>query len=510
MNGLERLAGSVLCVGLPATEADAATLTALESLAPGGIVLFERNVSSPEGTRALVAAASAAANAAASDGLPPLIAVDQEGGRVARLRAGAAPIPSMMALAATGDLTLAHQAGAVLAHDLRRFGATVDFAPVLDLALDPAATVVGVRAFSDDAQLVAAFGAAVIRGLAAGGVVAVAKHFPGHGATAVDSHEALPVVRVSEETLGAREYVPFRAAIAAGVPAIMAAHVAFAAFDAALPATLSERILRGELRGKLGFRGAVFSDCLEMAAIANATGSVRAAVLGLAAGLDCVLLSHHLALALEARDAIVAAVRAGTLTQARLEEAAQRMLHLRRSAVDGAARAPSEAVDGNAVARSIAARSITAVRGDLTLDANRPITVVSFEGAAGPPASLSLALRRLRLRSESLRVPIDPDAAMLEHLGALLAAQGGRQHVLVTRRAHLHPAQCAAVKEVLALAPDAVVVSALEPFDAACFPSARRSACTYGDQEVTFDALAEVLAGRAPASGHLPVSLAVA
>ncbi len=502
MDELERLAGAVLCVGVPGA-LDSAALDALARLRPGGIILFDRNVTTPAQTRAGLDAVIAACGGA----LPPLIGVDQEGGRVVRLRDGALELPSMMALGACDDEALAEEAGRALAADVRSFGANVDFAPVLDLALDPRCSAVGTRAFGDDPQRVAALGSALVRGLRAGGVAATAKHFPGHGNTPLDSHRELPVVATDAATLRARELVPFRAAFAAGAECVMSAHVVVPALEAGVPATLSRRALTDVLRAELGFTGVCFTDCLEMDAIGATVGTPRAAALALGAGADCAIVSHRLSLALAAQHAIVEAVRHGELPFARLEEAAARVARLReRLAFTPAA----PFADGAALVRRIAQGAIALVRGNAALDAGVPVSLVSFEAATREPPSLNLALRRRRFRSELLRAPLEPDAEMCEQLLALLAAQPGRQLIVVTRRAHLYPLQRVAAEAILALVPEALVVCALEPFDAGALPGARNVLCSYGDGEPSIEALADVLAGRIPAAGKVPVRLACA
>ncbi len=499
MDELERLAGAVLCVGVPAAP-DSAALDALARLGPGGIILFDRNVSTAERTRAGLEIVIGACGC-----LAPLVGVDQEGGRVARLREGAAALPSMMALGACDDAALAEEAGRTLAADLRRFGANLDFAPVLDLALDPRCTAVGTRSFGDEPQRVAALGSALVRGLRAGGVAATAKHFPGHGNTPLDSHRELPLVATDAATLRARELVPFRAAFSAGAECVMTAHVVVPALEPGVPATLSRRALTGLLREELGFTGVCFTDCLEMDAIGATFGTPRAAALAIGAGADCAVISHRLPLALEARNAIVEAVRTRELPLARLEEAAERVARL-RSHLASAPAAPFD--EGQALARRIAQGAITRVRGTSVLDCATPVTLVSFEAATREPPSLNLALRRRRLRSELLRAPLEPSSEMREQLIALLAAQPGRTLIVVTRRASLHPLQLSAARAILALVPDAILVCALEPFDAAALSQARHVLCSYGDDEFTIEALADVLAGRVPAAGRLPVRLA--
>jgi beta-N-acetylhexosaminidase len=471
---------------------DGAEREALERLAPGAIVLFARNVSSLEATRTLVADARAACGGAH----PALVCVDQEGGRVARLRFGR-PLPSMSTLGATGDAMLAQRAGAALAFELRRIGATVDFAPVLDLALAEGSTVIGTRSLGAEPRRVAELGAALARGLQAGGVTATPKHFPGHGATALDSHVEVPVVEASIATLRERELVPFAAAFAAGARAVMSAHVVVRALDADRPATLSPAVLTGLLRGELGFLGACFTDDLQMDAIARGAGTTRGAVLALAAGADVLLVSHDLAVAAAARDAVVDAVRAGDVPPARLEEAAARVAALRAAQPDGETSASEDAGLG----LEIAQRGLLRVRGEARLDRDRPVTVVSFEGGAGDGIaaagaerpSLSLALRRRRVKSESMRVLPAPAPDMVDALLDVLRAQGSRDVVVLARRAHLHAEQRHAIDALLEVAPNAIVVSALEPFDVPHFGRARTLFATHGDEEPNLEALAGAL-----------------
>jgi beta-N-acetylhexosaminidase len=447
----------------------------------------------------------------------PLIAVDQEGGRVERIREGVAALPSAMAVGATADVALAERLGTLLGRDLARFGIDVDLAPVADLSLQPRSTVVATRAYGDDPERVAEFATAFARGLERGGVAAALKHFPGHGSTPEDSHVALPHVTVDAATLRARDLIPFARALAArAASVVLTAHVVIEAFDATRPATISPAVLTGLLRHEFGYDGIIATDCLEMDAIANGIGTVRGAVEALAAGADLLLISHHLDLAHAAADAIVTAVRDGEIPLARLQDAYARVHALRERL---AHQTPlSDPVD-EAAPLEAARRAPTALRGDPRLRTGKPVTVISFEGAiadnaalsgrktALDSASLSASLRRRGWKSEIMRVAIDPATddvdLLLEHVPAL----GDRDFVLVTRDAHLHDAQRDAVSRILALAPDALIVSARAPYDAVLWPAARRVLCTYGDQPISLDGCADVLTGRAEARGTLPVRL---
>lgn len=505
------LARGVVALGFPGAEVATAPLDALRRFAPGGVLLFGRNVGAPDALRALVAALRELGDP------PPLVAIDQEGGRVARIRDGVAALPSAMALGATGDARLAGELAALLGRDLARLGITVDLAPVADLALAPPSTVIGTRAFGDDPARAAGFVTAFAAGLERGGVAATLKHFPGHGATSDDSHAGLPRIAAGAATLRTRELVPFARALDAGAASlVMTAHVVVEALDARLPATLSPAIVGGLLREELGFGGVVISDCLEMAAIAAGIGTAEAAVLALVAGVDLLAISHRLDRAEAAVAAIVAAVETGRLPLARLEEAHARVLRLReRFAFPAPLAAPLDEDAPRAAAR----RAVTAVRGKPRLREGEPVTVVSFEGtladaaarsggsAADEAPSLSGALRRRRRKSEIMRVPLDPDPADVELLLDHLVRLGDREFVAVVRRADLHPAQRAAVERILARIPETLVVSAREPFDALLWPRAKRVVCIYGDEAAAFDGCADVLTGFADAGGALPVRI---
>lgn len=497
----------MIAVGFDGNTVDAAPLAELRALAPGAIVLFGRNAGAPDALRALIAELRALATPA------PLIAVDQEGGRVARIGAPVAQLPSAMAVGATRDVDACERLGTLLGRDLARLGISVDFAPVADLALDPANTVIGTRAYGSDPLLVARFAGAFARGLETGGVAGALKHFPGHGSTAVDSHVALPHVALDEGTLRARDLLPFAAAISADAAQIvMVAHVVIEALDPQQPASLSPRILTGLLRDELGFGGVACTDCLQMDAIARTPGTVAGAVAALAAGADLLLVSHSPALAREAADAIATAVDAGTLPRERLLEAAQRVRALRERY---AAPQPYGGALDAELPLALAQRAVTVLRGALRLRDERAVTVISFEGSAAGGAddaiserpSLSAALRARRWKSEIMRVALDPDEDDVELLLSHLPTLGERNFVIVTRRAHLHPRQRAAVARILAAIPAAAIVSAAEPYDALLWPQAQTVACIYGDDAPALAACADVLSGRATARGVLPVTL---
>jgi beta-N-acetylhexosaminidase len=289
----------------------------------GGVILFARNVDAPDQVAEVSREAQTLAQPA--DGLPLWVSVDQEGGRVARLRAPFTLWPPMITLGRSGDERLAERFARALAAELKAVGISLDYTPVLDIHTNPSNPVIGDRALAERAEDVARLGRVIITTLQEAGIAACGKHFPGHGDTSTDSHHELPLIEHPPDRLEAVELVPFRAAIDAGVASIMTAHILIPAYDEQRPATLSPRIVDAVLKKKLGYTGLVLSDDLEMKAISAKSGIPEATVAAIAAGCDAVLMcgasQEQQALALEA---IIRAVEDGTLPAERVEDALQR------------------------------------------------------------------------------------------------------------------------------------------------------------------------------------------
>jgi len=321
---LVEAAASTLVIGFPGT-ASSPELREVLRLGIGGTILFRRNVVDPVQVAQLIGELQDAR----LDELPLLISADQEGGRVARLRSPLTEFPDMAWVGRTGDEALAERVAEVLSRELKAVGFNLNFAPVMDVDSNPANPVIGPRAFSSSPEVVSRLGSAMIRTMHHCGILACAKHFPGHGDTLTDSHKELPTLPHSLERLHRLELVPFRASIAAGVKLIMTAHVVFEAIDPSLPATLSQPVLTGLLRQTLGFQGVVVSDDLEMKAVLDHYG-IRASVLqGMTAGVDCFLICHTLARVYEAIEALVHEAESDSHFRHRLLEAAARVRVLR-------------------------------------------------------------------------------------------------------------------------------------------------------------------------------------
>jgi beta-N-acetylhexosaminidase len=344
---LARAAARLFTIGLPGKELDSETARLLE-LGVGGVVLFSRNVEAPaqvvELTRALKRGAA----------LPLVVAVDQEGGSVARLRAGFTRLPPFRTLGDANDRGLARDIGRLLGTELAAVGIDWNFAPVLDVDTNPDNPVIGARSLGADPMRVAELGSAFAAGLLDAGVAPCGKHFPGHGDTRQDSHHELPRLPHSLERLERVELVPFARAVADGMPALMAAHIVFEALDATRPASMSPRVIAELLRARLAFDGLVVTDDLEMKAIADHFAIEEVAVSALAAGVDGLLVCHTAELARRAIDAIVRAVTSGALGEQILQRAEQRV----RTFAERFARSPSARPDLSVVGSAAHARLV--------------------------------------------------------------------------------------------------------------------------------------------------------
>lgn len=323
---LPRLCGQLLVGGFEATELTPRFEQALRDGRRGGAILFRRNL--PD-----IATASRnceAIRSAAPVDLPPFIGVDQEGGRVTRMPAPFLTLPPMRELGLLNDLDLVRRAGRAVATELAAVGFNLNFAPVLDVDSNPANPVIGDRAFGRDPRTVMRNAVAFMQGLQDKNVLACGKHFPGHGDTSVDSHFDLPVITHDRARLEQIEIPPFRAASGAGIASFMTAHVVCEALDAGVPATLSRAICASLLRAEIGFEGVLFSDDLEMAAVAARYSIEDSAVEAIWAGCDALLICKSEDLADRAHEALVKKAEKESKFRDRCVEAATRCLKIRR------------------------------------------------------------------------------------------------------------------------------------------------------------------------------------
>ncbi|HZU14288.1 MAG TPA: beta-N-acetylhexosaminidase [Chloroflexota bacterium] len=325
---LEEKVGQLFVVSLQGTTPHSAFLSSLQRHRFGGVILYANNYASPAQLRTLLGTVQRASP------FPLLICTDQEGGAVIRFRNGVHTFPSEADYGRIGSTARVYADAATTAHDLRALGLTLNLAPVVDV-LSNAKSPIGTRSYGPNPQLDAALSVAAIQGYQQHRLAATAKHFIGLGHTSIDSHQTLPTVKRSLAQLAAVDLVPFRAAIAAGVSTILVAHVALPAIDPIYrPASLSPVIIKHIIRNYLGFRGVVMTDSLAMGAI-NGIGTPEAAVQALAAGADILLIASNQdipgGVIDDAVNQVVAAVRAGRISESRVDRSVARILALKRA-----------------------------------------------------------------------------------------------------------------------------------------------------------------------------------
>ena len=353
MDSIATVCGQLIVAGFEGTSLPAPLAEALRKRERAGVILFKRNL---DADFFAVAELNRAIAAAAPSEEPPLVAIDQEGGRVARLGPPALVVPPMRVLAAGGDEARAERVARAQARELASLGFTMNFAPVLDVDSCATNPVIGDRSFGSDAATVARFGIAYARGLESGGVLACGKHFPGHGDTKTDSHLELPFVDAPRARLDEVELPPFAAAARAGIAALMSAHVVYPALDAERPATMSFAICTTLLRDTFGFTGVLFSDDLEMKAISGHHGIEASAIASVAAGCDVLLVCSDATMQARAYEALVREAERSEGFRARCHQAAARSLAMRRRAppTPRRTRAELEAAFGTAESRAAA------------------------------------------------------------------------------------------------------------------------------------------------------------
>ena len=472
----------------------------------------------------------------ASADVPLLVGADFESGagfRVSGVFAlpnmlempGATVLPPAMALGAADDEDFAYSAGRITGVEARALGVHITFSPVLDVNNNPANPIIATRSFGEDPERVAALGAAFIRGARDAGLLATAKHFPGHGDTGTDSHIALPVIPGDRARLDSLELVPFRRAIAEGVDAVMTAHVAAPGIlgAGAPPATLSPYFMTEMLRDDLGFDGVLFTDALDMAAIADDYGASEAAIRSLEAGSDVLLMPRE---PLRAIAAVVGAVRSGRLTTERIDASARRVLELKaRARLHEGAEVDPDAIPRfvgtqghESFARGAAARSITLVRneaGAVPLESRsvRSVLSVTFartnDLAAGRTFDRELG-RAVRVRRARIGFDTQPGV-----YGSLLRRALSVDAVIFS--AYVRPGAAGnsadlpeAVRGFLdrldAAGRSSVLVSFGSPYLLTSVPDAKTYLIAWGGADASQEAAALALLG-APVSGRLPISL---
>ncbi|RIV38001.1 glycoside hydrolase family 3 N-terminal domain-containing protein [Micromonospora radicis] len=431
------------------------------------------NVDNPKQVRDLTTGLRAAAGRLAAGPAPFLIGTDQEYGVVTRVTEGVTMLPSALAAGAAGDPALTEAAWRVAGTELAAMGINLDFAPVADVLVTHS-TVIGSRSFGAHPQRAAEQVGGAVRGLQASGVAATVKHFPGHGHSADDSHEDLPVLGQSRQKLAAEAWPPFTAGIEAGALAVMSAHLDVRAVDPGVPATFSYKLLTEVLRGQLGFEGVVITDGMNMPP-ARRWGPGEAAVRALKAGNDLILMPPNVG---QAYDGLLAALRDGSLPRARLTDAVTRVLTMKFTLAGNAAPELStlNTPAHREAAQALAAAAVTVLRGRCDSGGVRgPVTVTSSDGRAHTRAALTEALTKAGVR-------VVPSGGTIVHLVGYGDGNGD-------------------------LRADAAVTVAMDTPYVLARAASPTLLATYSSSRAAMSALADVLAGRAVPRGRSPVKV---
>ena len=505
-------AGQLMSVAFHGTKITPALEAMIRGRGVGGVILFSENCDGDAAKlKTLIADLS---RIAAEAKVPPLFfSIDQEGGAVVRLGRGATILPGNMAFAATPDPTdSVRKAAAITARDLRAIGVNFELAPDADVNNEPRNPIILNRSFGSDPQRVAALVTVAAKAFADAKLLCCAKHFPGHGATTTDSHTGLPLLDVDRARLDAVELVPFKAAIAAGVPAIMSAHIRIPALDATvdLPVTLSPKVMTDLVRTQLGFDGLLVTDDLEMGALTQTRSESQAGYDAFLAGADFLLFRFDESAQTDAHDRLSRGISAGGAALARSGDSVARILALKErfGILDRQPPSGTPGTDADrAAADELARASITVLRsGGLPLrgkvlvcsPVNPDIALITDQPSLGQV----LAQRLPNVTTQT--ISLSPAQADIDRAVGLAHAAD----VAVMGAADLfsYPQQAALAKALQAVIPT-VLVALRSPYDILSAPSVAGYVCAYTGREPTLRALADVLSGARAPTGTLPVDV---
>ena len=533
----EEKVGQLFLVSIPGTGLDAASLAFLTEAKIGNVILFGNNCENGAQISALTDSIQRAVTEAT--GAPALIAVDQEGGEVTRVTDGATVYPGAMAFAASGgeptaldpvpEANALRIEGEFVGEELRALGINCNLAPVADVNTNPLNPVIGVRSYGDDPERVAGAAAAYALGLQSRGVLAVAKHYPGHGDTSVDSHYGLPVSQKSLDELAAAELVPFLTAGKAGVAGVMAAHILYPRIDPdGRPATLSKAVLTGMLREgeglSNGFEGLIFTDSMRMGAVTSQYGIGNACVLAVNAGADILTTgtgedgAAGLQVQRAAYNEVLAAVKNGTISRETLDDRVGRILFYKEKygLFDGGLPLGPDHTheeEHARFAREVSDKSMTLLRdprgllplGTLAeerlLAISPPLPLSAAPAGTDPEAASFAARAAARFSGKSLLIGPAPDGAQTAACAAA-AAEADRVVIAMTRAE-----QAGLVRAVAEANPDAVVLLLGSPYLAGLLPPEVTAVCGYEYTQLSTGSAVSLLAGGFQPRGALPVKL---
>lgn len=485
----------------------------------GGVIYLQVNGNLNDPVRSANFSNALQGCAIADSGVPLLISMDQEGGRVTRITGGA-DFPGNMALGASRDPNKTVWASGAIGEEVRAVGGNMDLAPVLDVNNNPLNPVIGVRSFGEQWDLVSQMGLAYLYGLHGAGAIATGKHFPGHGDTATDSHTGLPIVTYDLNTLNTVHAAPFRWAIEGGIDAIMTAHILVTCLDPNYPATLSPLVIDGYLRDELAFNGVCMTDSLGMGALTSFGDAGQIAVRVVQSGVDILLNPTDLNLAF---NSVRSAVQSGTIPTSRLDQSVARILTLKyRYGLFANPYVDANLADdivGSTEHRNLeytaAAGGITLVQNSsgflpLNLTSGQKILLVTVQGTettTDAASRFATIMTAKHSNLQSLALAVNPTSS--QRTTVKNAAASAAVVVIGTSRAQLstNAGQATLVNELLAMGKPVVVVGLREPYELASFPGVNAYVAAYNYRNCGFQAAADVIFGDLNPFGLLPVTV---
>lgn len=506
--------GQRLVVGFPGTEVDAELEELIRTYKISNFILFKNNIVSAPQVKELCDKLQQLT--IKYTGNTAFISIDQEGGMVTRLPEDCVNIPGAMALAATNSVRDVYLAGKMTGEQLRALGINFNLAPVADINSNMDNPVIGVRSYGDEPEQVVKYCVAMMKGLLAGGVLASAKHFPGHGDTNVDSHLGLPQVNKTWDEINESELVTFQALIEAGVPAITTSHIIFPALETSnVPATMSRSIITGLLKETLGFHGLVISDCMEMSAIQKYYGTIEGIKNAVKAGVDLIFISHTMSIAREASDAITTLLEEGELSMKEMDESIKKIIHYKENFTKGFH--VDKEFDVNTAkefSKQLLRKSITPVQmpsNSLPKVDNHSLFIGCLPFRATNVSNITESSFHFAdymskyFKGKGILGSYNPSQSEIETV--LLQANEASAVVIATYNAHLYKEQLDLVEMAAKTNPNVIVFALRNPYDLRKLPSNVYGIAAYEYTLKSLEMLAKLMEDPFELTGVLPIKM---
>lgn len=513
---LDEKLGQLLIIGFDGYEYNDHLKTIIEKYKVGNIILFSRNIFNLEQLSNLNR--KLYEEIYKNTGIIPFITIDQEGGIVTRIMKGATFCPGNMTITATNKEN-SFIIGKIMGEELSHLGINMNLAPALDVNNNPHNPVIGVRSYGDDSHKVAELGSLFIKGLQSQGIIATAKHFPGHGDVEVDSHLGLPIVDYDKKRLNDIELYPFKVAINEGVNAIMSAHIVFKAYESEnIPATISKNVITGLLRNELGFNGLIVSDCMEMKAIDDHFTTSKGVAKGIAAGLDMAFVSHTLSKQIAALEEIKKALQDGLISIEEINKKVERILHfkeLTRATIENNFLNNKNNLDyfANiqdhlATAQQIVDDSLTLVKGDNFTLKDKTLLLATVPYASTivedklDTRNIIEAVKRDIKDIDCMQLPInDIDEEIINNIPKY------DQVVICSFNAMNYQNQAKMINMINEISPKTYIISTRNPYDILTFTNVKNYLCLYEYTPNAVRTIVKYLKGEITAKGKLPIKL---